>query len=119
MTESKLQQDIYNWFNNTYCLKFHEPRLIIHSTPNGGYRNKMEAMTMKATGLLAGVADLTIKLPNSIFIDVEVKTQVGKQSNSQIEYEQRIKKLNGNYIVVRSLEEFKEKIIPLIDKYIK
>jgi len=118
MTESSLQQQIYNFFHNTYCLKYHNPRLLIHSTPNGGTRNKMEAITMKATGLVSGIADLTIKLPNSFFIDVEVKTEKGIQSPNQKDIQKILEDMNCNYIIVRSLDDFKMKVIPIINKYL-
>lgn len=118
MTEDNIQAEIFRWFHNNYCTALNEPSLIIHSTPNGGTRNKAEAMKFKATGVVSGIADLTIKLPNSIFIDVEVKTENGKQSKNQKNIEAKLKKINCNYIVVRSLEEFKEKVIPIVKKYL-
>ena len=33
-TEAKIQQEIYAYFNNTFCLKHHTPRCIIFSVPN-------------------------------------------------------------------------------------
>lgn len=108
MTESKIQQQIFEWYQNNYCLKFHEPRAMIFSIPNGGTRNKLEAITMKATGLLAGASDLVVILPNGELIFVEVKTETGKQSDKQIDFEQRVKTLGYEYKLIKSLEEFKQ-----------
>lgn len=91
---------------------------LIHSTPNGGSRNVLEAKKLTATGLLPGASDLTIKLPNSRFIDVEVKIPTGKQSPDQIKIENFLKNINCQYIVVYSLEDFIEKVEPLIDSYL-
>lgn len=107
MTESKLQQEIVNFYNNEFCLKFHKPRGILFSIPNGGTRNKLEAMTMKATGLLAGASDLIVILPNSKLLFIEVKIDKGLQSEKQIDFENRVKKLGYDYFIVRSLDEFK------------
>jgi hypothetical protein len=107
MNESKLQQEIFNWYQNNYCLKFHEPRGMIFSIPNGGTRNKLEAITMKATGLLAGASDLIVITPNGKLIFVELKTDTGKQSDKQIDFENRVKKLGFEYHLIRSIDEFK------------
>lgn len=107
MTESKLQQEIVNFYNNEFCLKFHKPRGILFSIPNGGTRNKLEAMTMKATGLLAGASDLIVILPNSKLLFIEVKIDKGLQSEKQIDFENRVEKLGYDYFIVRSLDEFK------------
>jgi hypothetical protein len=111
MTESKIQQEIVNWYNNTYCLKFHEPRGLIFAVPNGGTRNKLEAITLKATGMLAGVSDLIVILPNGKLIFVEIKTDKSKQSEKQIEFEHRVKALGYEYCIIRSLDEFKKIIL--------
>jgi hypothetical protein len=107
MTESKLQQEIFNWYQNNYCLKFHNPRGMIFSIPNGGTRNKLEAITMKATGLLAGASDLIVITPKGKLMFVELKTDTGKQSDKQIDFENRVKKLGFEYHLIRSVEEFK------------
>jgi hypothetical protein len=110
MTESKLQQEIFNFYQNNYCLKFHNPRGMIFSIPNGGTRNKLEAITMKATGLLAGASDLIVILPNGKLMFIELKTDTGKQSDKQIDFEKRVNDLGFEYRIIRSLEEFKQLI---------
>ena len=106
MTENKIQQQIYIWYNNNYCLKKHEPQNVIFSVPNGGFRNSKEAMMLQATGLLAGVSDLIILHGNKT-IFVEVKTSVGIQSQKQKEFQIKVSKLGYDYYLVRCLEEFK------------
>ena len=115
MTEDQIQAKIILYFRNKYQM---HGLAIIHSTPNGGSRNVLEAKKLKATGLTPGVADLTIKLPHSIFIDVEVKIPTGKQSQNQIKIESFLKNINCNYVVVYSLEDFINKVEPLIDSYL-
>lgn len=108
MTEDQLQQQIYTWYNNKFCLKNQEPRHIIFSVPNGGSRNVIEAKKMKATGLLSGVSDLIIIRPEKVLF-IELKIEKGIQSESQKEFQSRIEKLGYEYHLVRSLEEFKLK----------
>jgi hypothetical protein len=33
-SEDKIQQEAFIWFTNNYCLKHHEPRLLMFSVPN-------------------------------------------------------------------------------------
>jgi hypothetical protein len=106
--EDRIQQEIFVWFNNTYCLKNHKPRGIIFSIPNGGTRNAKEAVKLKATGLLRGASDLIVILPNGKLLFIEVKTDIGVQSEYQKDFEDRVKSLGFEYILVRSLEEFKK-----------
>jgi len=106
-TENNLQQSIFLWYHNTYCLKSHNPRSIIFSIPNGGYRNGREAMTFKATGLLKGASDLIVIFPNGKLCFIELKMPKGIQSTEQKDFESRVKLLGYEYHLIRSLEEFK------------
>lgn len=105
--EDKLQAEIVAWFNNEYCLKHHNPRCLIFSIPNGGNRNKIAAMKFKATGLLAGASDLVVVLPNVISF-IELKTDLGTQSDVQKDFESRVELLGFEYKIIKSLNEFKE-----------
>jgi hypothetical protein len=107
MTEDQLQQKIFTWYSNTFCLKNHNPRHVIFSVPNGGSRNVVEAKKMKATGLLPGVSDLIILQPNKTLF-IELKIEKGIQSESQKEFEEKVKSLGFEYHLIRSLESFKE-----------
>ena len=107
--ENQIQAEIYQWFNNNFCLKSHIPRYLIFAVPNGGTRNMLEAMTMKATGTLAGVSDLILIL-NKEVIFVEVKTEKGRQSESQKDFQKRVENLGFEYWLIYSFEDFQNKI---------
>jgi hypothetical protein len=66
----------------------------------------MEQLQKIATGLLAGVSDLIIVLPNKI-VFVEMKDATGKQSPGQIEFEHTVTNLGFEYYLIRSVDEFK------------
>ena len=121
ISEASIQQSIFIYFHNKY------PKYIIHSVPNGiGFTipkivplqfhsaiRKAIAMAidmMKKVGLVPGVADLIIHLPNAKCVMCEVKTEIKKKKKKQKKIEAKIKAMGGNYILVRSLSEFKEKI---------
>lgn len=120
--ESKIQQECFNWFNNTYCLKHHIPRLLIHSVPNGIPVPLLPSIMSRALdlmnkqGMVKGISDLIIHAENGRCIMAECKTELGNQSESQQSIQRRIQDLNGFYFVFRSLQEFQEKIICLLQK---
>jgi hypothetical protein len=105
-SEAKLQQQIYQWFHNNYCLKDMENRGILFAIPNGGTRNIREAMTLKATGTLKGASDLVVIFPNGKLCFVELKVEKGIQSPEQKDFEQRVTKAGYEYHLIRSFEQF-------------
>ncbi len=119
--EQVIQQECFNWFNNTYCLKHHNPRLIIHSVPNGipiPLEDKERARALDLlhkTGMVNGISDLIIHGVKGRCIMPECKTETGKQSDAQIEIEKRVIALQGHYFVFRNLIEFQTKISLYLD----
>ena len=119
--EQVIQQECFNWFNNTYCLKHHNPRLIIHSVPNGipiPLEDKERARALDLlhkTGMVNGISDLIIHGVKGRCIMPECKTETGKQSDTQIEIEKRVIALQGHYFVFRNLIEFQTKISLYLD----
>jgi hypothetical protein len=114
--ESVVQQNCYRWFNNKYCTKFKEPRLIIYSVPNGipiplPPKEMSRALdALSKIGMQKGISDLKIEGILGRTISVEVKTSTGTQSPAQIEIQERVEKLGGIYLLVRSLESFQTQI---------
>ena len=74
--------------------------------------------SQKEEGVLAGVADLVLLVPNAKYhaLLIEMKTPKGRQSDSQRAWQLAVA---GNddylYVVVRSLEEF----IKVIEEYLQ
>lgn len=113
--EAKLQQEIILYMNKNY-FKTH----IIFSIPNEiPYPLPAKIMVqilsrLQTNGLLKGASDLVILCPNKIYITVEVKTSTGSQSPEQIIFQKRVESINGNYFLVRSLEDFINKVVPIL-----
>lgn len=104
-TEDQIQQAIVQYYRNNYCLIHHSPRCMIFSIPNEGKPN------MIYTGLYPGAADLYVHhMGQEMF--VEVKTPTGTQSPNQKKFEQHCIQMDVPYYLVRSLEEFKQLILP-------
>lgn len=108
LTEQSIQQQIYLWFNNNYCLKSHKNRCMIFSVPNDSI-NAIETKRKINTGLLKGASDLIVVLPNKILF-VEIKTEKGIQSENQKDFQNRIEVLGFEYHLIRSLDQFQKLI---------
>lgn len=60
----------------------------------------------KNTGLLNGVSDTVVVLKKKV-IFVEFKTEIGTQQENQKQFQKAVTDLEHEYVVVRSLDEFK------------
>jgi hypothetical protein len=102
--ESKIQIAAVRWFDYQY------PGLsrCLFAVPNGGSRNKREAAIMKAEGVRAGVADLILLTPRGEYgaLCIELKTETGRQSPEQIEWQKQAENAGNKYVVCRSVDEF-------------
>lgn len=78
MSELRLQSSCYQKFWN----KYPEYRRCLFSVPNGGTRNKVEAMSLKASGLVPGVPDMIFLCRGKAY-GLEFKTENGRLSDEQ------------------------------------
>jgi hypothetical protein len=106
--ESKLQRMCVAWFRMQYADKAY----CLFAIPNGGRRDKITAAIMKGEGVLAGVADLFLMVPNNNHhgLWLEMKTPKGRQSDSQKLFEQNAKSQGYDYRIARTLDEFQFEI---------
>jgi hypothetical protein len=107
-SESSIQQEIFVWFKNNYCLKNHKPKFRIFAVPNQG-KNAKEQAYKKMIGMESGVSDLIICLPKKV-IFVELKTDKGVQSDAQKDFQKDIEDLGLEYYLIRNLEHFQQLI---------
>jgi hypothetical protein len=107
-TEAKIQQEIVMYFKNEFCRVGCKPRCIIFSVPNES-NSKRETMQKMAIGMMPGVSDLILVLPGRVLF-VEIKTPEGRQSPTQKDFQSTVSDLQFEYLLIRSLEEFKEKL---------
>lgn len=88
---------------------------LLHHIPNGGSRNKAEAVKLKQMGVRAGVPDLHLPVPRGVYcgLYIEMKYDRGRVERSQKEFLQAAAEA-GNFCVVcygadmaiRVLEEY-------------
>ena len=99
--ESVLQTACVKWFRLQY------PDLIIYAVPNGGSRNVREAQRLKAEGVLAGVADLVVLLPQGKSLYIEMKVKGNRRTDNQKDFQQKAEALGYKYYVCYSFDQFK------------
>ena len=97
--EEDIQSSCVQWFRLSY------PQYVIFACPNGGSRNRLEAINMKRSGVLAGVSDLIIIAERAILF-IEMKTKTGRQSENQKTFQSNIEHLGFEYKICRSLSSF-------------
>lgn len=107
-TEERTQTECVRWFD----LAYPEYRLLLHHSPNGGYRTAYEALAFKRMGTRAGFPDFIFLLPRGgcFFLAIEMKSAKGRQTDTQREYQRIIESVGGKYAVVRTFDEFRETI---------
>lgn len=106
--EDRIQQEIVQWFNNTYpslrgllCYNLNNSQNAID-----GNRNKMK-------GLIAGRSDLVLYYCGCAFM-IELKTLKGRQGDEQKAWQKLVESHGFKYLIVRDLEEFKGFVLNLI-----
>lgn len=95
-------------------------KVFFTATANGEKRNQRQVYSkrynnfityspagkkLKKMGVIAGVPDLILILNDGKTIWVELKTDKGKQSDSQKEFENRLITLKHTYLIWRSLDD--------------
>lgn len=104
-TEARIQQEIFQYYWNNYCLPKHRYREFIFHVPNENQHK------LTNIGVVSGVADLVLSFKGEV-IFVEVKDDKGRQSPKQLKFQEQVTQAGFNYAIVRSLIQF----VDLINK---
>ena len=117
--ESKLQQQCVAWFRAQYP----QYAMLLTHVPNEGNGNRVSGAIHKAEGTVAGVPDLLLFMPahystsgtetfymSYCALGIEFKTEKGKQSQQQKDFQKIFEAAGYRYIRVRSFDEFKKSI---------
>ena len=100
-SESKLQQDCFMWFWNSFT-HIKKTMWVVNNNPKNGRNGAM----LKGMGMVKGVSDLCW-LNKGKFYAIELKTETGRQSKEQVEWQRAIEAQDGEYIIIRSFDEFR------------
>lgn len=107
LTEAQIQASCVMWLWNTHP----ETRGLFFSVTNNS-EHIARAMQRKAVGLISGVSDCLFIWRGRLYC-FEFKTETGRQSAAQIEWEKKVVEHGISYGIVRSLGQF-QKIIESI-----
>lgn len=112
--EHRIQCACVRWFH----LEYPEYKGRLFSVPNGGRRDATTAAKLKAEGVVAGVSDLILLKRNKLYgaLLIEMKTESGRQSESQKQWEQIVTAEDEyKYVVCHSFDDFQREV----DNYLK
>lgn len=111
--ESRIQQACVRWFRYQYP----QYARLLFAVPNGGARSATTAAILKGEGVVSGVADLLLLVPNSEYhgLCIEMKTRTGRQSDSQKEWEKAVTAQGYKYILCRNVDAFIEDVRGFLD----
>ena len=103
-TEARIQQEIFAYHHNKYPEE-RDLLFAIHNNP----RNRIAGARLVSQGLVAGVADMEYLRPGKTPLFMEIKTDRGRQSPSQVRWGNKVIEMGAaEYYVIRSLEEAKK-----------
>jgi len=111
ISEDKLQAACHAYMMHTYPPPANYGRYF--SVPNGGSRNKIEAMKFKATGLTAGIPDYFLLSHDGIFVPIEFKLPTTGMTNRQPLVHDNFLRCGVKVHIVRNGKEF----LDVVDKY--
>ena len=107
-SEHRVQQEIIIWFHNEYpSLR----GLLCYNNNNseGGYKGAKN----KYLGIVPGRSDLVLYYKGEAIM-IELKNETGTQKPLQKKWEALVRKQGFSYVIIRSLEEFKNMIKGMI-----
>lgn len=101
-SEGRLQQEIFTKHWNQYP----DQRRLLFAVNNNSI-NRVKGAQMKSIGVVSGVSDLIFINPRTGSVQfLEIKLEKGRQSDNQIDFEQKVIRLGYKYYLIRSIEDF-------------
>lgn len=106
--EHRIQCACVKWFRYQYP----SYAKLLYAIPNGSRRDAITGKLLKDEGVVRGVSDLNLDIPNHFYhgLRIEMKTPTGTQSKEQKEFQKEIESRGFKYVVCRSLNEFIKEI---------
>ena len=108
MTETQMHAACFEWFWNT----FHDHRRMLFHCDNNS-ANIIEGNKKKRMGVVKGVSDFVLILDGAV-VFIELKIATGRQEPEQEDFERKVTERGHNYIIIRSLTQFKSFICQVI-----
>lgn len=115
-SEAQIQASAVLWMNNErpetrglfFCVNNENSRSVYESKR----QQLISGSIRRVMGIVAGVADTLLMMPRGKYHAAcfEFKTEIGRQSEAQIRWQEKVECEGYYYAIVRSLEEFKVKV---------
>lgn len=102
ISEDRLQQQVFTYHWNNYP----EQRGLLFMVYNGAV-NKVQGAQLKSKGMVKGVSDMVYLRPGGKPLFLELKTEKGRKSPAQKDWERKVTNAGYKYKLIRSLDEFK------------
>lgn len=114
-SEDTEQINVVSWAN--WNVNRHPELKWLHHIPNGGSRNKMEAVKLKQMSVKAGVSDLCLPYPKGIYCGLYIEMKYGdnRQQESQKEFLEDMAEAGHFVATCYSAEE----AIKVIEEYVE
>ena len=109
--EDSLQIECVRWFT----LQYPEYSALLHHSPNGGARSKVEGAIFKKMGVRPGFPDLFLYVPreyapgkwyHGLAIEMKTEERGSRQSDVQKLWEKRLSGMGYVYCVARTVDNF-------------
>lgn len=110
-SEIQIQSECFQWAWNTYP----QTRKLLFHVPNGGKRTTVEAMQLKASGVIAGVPDMLF-LWKGKWHAFEFKDDTGVLSKAQKELHSIWMHHGQQVHIVRDVPTFQEMFLKIISE---
>lgn len=91
-----------------FLWRYPEYYRLLHHSANEGSGDAKRGARLKALGVQAGFPDLILCVARQGYhgLAIEMKTEKGRQSESQKEYQRLLEREGYKYVICRSLDEF-------------
>jgi hypothetical protein len=111
--ERELQSAAFYYFR----MQYPNYSMLFFHIPNGGHRNVIEAKNLQRAGVVAGVADTFLAVPNKHYPGsfIEFKAPKGKMSENQMNFQSAVVTTGYDYKIIQSIDEF----MNYINEYLK
>lgn len=109
MSEDKLQSQCFQWAWNAHP----QTRRLLWAVPNGGWRHVIEAMKLKATGVVKGVHDMHF-FWDKVLYTFELKVDKNRLSKEQKEWGELVRTHGAFTYEIRDFETFKDVFTKII-----
>lgn len=84
-SEAQEQTELINWVNECIINNIYPELKMLYAIPNGGTRNKIEAVNLKRQGVVPGVPDLCLAVPKGKYHGLYIEMKVHPNKTTAVQ----------------------------------